>query len=141
MKPIKHGNIRMDARGDGHYGAPRGDRRHNGVDYTCVPGQAVLSPCSGTVKRWGYPYVDAQGLVDPKYMLIVIDGDDGSEHKVMYIKPTAPKYWKVAEGDTIGYAQDVSQKWGSDMLPHIHWEVKIEGERIDPEDYTWQSQA
>ncbi len=36
--------IRNDPAGSGHYGAPRGRRKHNGLDFLCVPGQTVVCP-------------------------------------------------------------------------------------------------
>jgi len=43
--PVLNGTIRKkDKWGQGHFGAPRGSRKHNGIDITTQLGTPVLSP-------------------------------------------------------------------------------------------------
>ena len=53
--------IRVDAGGDGHYGASRrrsdGTRyAHKGTDFSGTPGQPVRVPIGGILKRKAKPY-------------------------------------------------------------------------------------
>ena len=48
--------IRNDSKGLGHHGAPRGHRKHNGVDLMCDPGQDILMPVDGFIARMSMPY-------------------------------------------------------------------------------------
>lgn len=116
--------IRNDAKGLGHYGAPRGKKKHKGVDYLCATGQPVLSPISGKIERIAYPYADKS------YSGIVIRGRHISI-KMFYLKPMPMIGEIVLAGELVGYAQDISKKKKSylGMLPHIHLEI----ESIDPE--------
>ena len=47
--------IRVDSEGDGNYGASRGSRRHNGIDYICVEGQEVRAPFNMLINRIAKP--------------------------------------------------------------------------------------
>ena len=48
----------MDCFGSGLFNAPRGNEKHNGVDFICEPGQVVVSPVDGIVIRQAFPYTD-----------------------------------------------------------------------------------
>ena len=119
--PTPHG-IRSDAMGSGHYGALRGARTHRGTDYICYPGEPVYSPISGLVVRESRPYTDTySGLLIRNSQI---------ELKIFYFSPDLSLVGSyVKEGDAIGVAQDISQKYGDAMTPHIH--VQVEG--VDPE--------
>ena len=68
-----------DRWGQGHYGASRGSRTHNGIDYVLHCGTTVLSPVEGTVTKIGYPYSD-----DLSYKYIQITSEDGFQHRIFY---------------------------------------------------------
>ena len=110
--------IRVDAEGDGHYGAPRGDRRHNGVDYLCDPGQIIVAPFSMFIERISFPAAD-------KIMSGIAWRSDRSTGRIWYFEPY--KYLidsNVFEGLPIGIAQNVSQYYGlPNMKNHIHFRV------------------
>ena len=116
------GNIRSDSMGCGLYGAPRGDRKHNGLDYCCDPGQTVVSPIDGKIIRVALPYAGA------KYTGLMIEG-----HQItitmFYISPLPYIVGKdVKAGDVVAIAQDISEKYGHGMLPHVHLRI----DSIDP---------
>jgi hypothetical protein len=125
--------IRSDAAGDGHFGAPRGDNTHKGVDFLTLPGQPVIMPISfGRIKRVAWPY-----KVNGDYRGIEIEGYDRGAGdvviKMFYLVPFQLGS-AIAEGTVIGYAQDISVKYGGDpMQPHIHLEFRKDGKLIDPE--------
>ena len=114
--------VRSDSWGDGHYGAPRGDRTHKGTDYICIPGQPVYSPITGTALRVAKPY-------DGPYSGIMIQGKHVAV-KLFYLLPTFDLIGKpVKQGQPLGIAQDISLKYSPDMIPHIHLEI----DSLDPE--------
>jgi hypothetical protein len=107
--------IRNDPEGFGHYCAPRGKRKHGGLDFLCKPGQTVVCPISaGKVLREANPYetTDYKGLfIQGKHLAI----------KIFYLDP-----WpgiirtSVKRGDPIGIAQDISERYGGKMEAHVH---------------------
>ena len=122
--------IRVDAAGDGHFGAPRGSRTHNGVDYCCTPGGFVHSPVDGTVTKLGYCYTD-----DPYWRYVEVTDDSGLRHRLFYTLPLVLNDELVTAGQIIGEAQDVSQRYpGQGMKPHVHYEIMdASGSYINPE--------
>jgi hypothetical protein len=107
--------IRNDPAGSGHYGAPRGGRRHLGLDFLCKPGQTVLCPIhEAVVVKITYPYPEMV------YKGLLLRGRHLSI-KMWYLDP-----WpgiigmKVKRGDPIGIAQDISEKYKGQMEAHVH---------------------
>lgn len=124
ISPTGKTTVRSDSKGDGHYGASRGGRMHDGTDYPCTPGQQVVAPIAGTVLREAVPYAD-----DAKYRGVVIQGAH-ARVKMFYLLPDKALIGKrVTQGQTIGTAQDISAKYGAAMTPHIHLQV----ESYDPQ--------
>ena len=114
--------IRNDTIGTGHFGAPRRDRKHNGVDFLCTPGQIVISPIDGFVSRIAYPYASRT------YKGLEIVGERVSV-LIFYIEPAVDiQRSHVKAGDIIGTAQDVSKMHGNAMKPHVHLGIKL----LDP---------
>ena len=106
--------IRSDSGGDGHFGASRGDRKHNGLDFLCEPGQVVRATISGKLTRSRPYYNDVEyvgcGIWGKKYMV-----------KMWYFVPYEDLILdEVKAGQEIGIAQDISKKYGGGMLPHLH---------------------
>ena len=110
--------IRSDPAGSGHYGAPRGKRKHDGIDFLCKPGQTVSCPIeTGLVVRLAYPYETTKYgglLIKNKHLAI----------KIFYLDP-----WPgiigtlISRGDPIGIAQDITERYGGQMRPHLHLAV------------------
>ena len=125
--------MRNDPAGLGHFGAPRGMRLHQGLDLRVQPGEPVFSPVDGRFVRAGYPYRN-----DSRYRLAVLNGE-GYEVKAMYVdpdpslKPGDP----VKRGQRIGTAQDVAAKYGGQLLPHVHVEVRriVGAHLLDPANF------
>ncbi len=112
--------IRNDKAGLGHYGAPRGRRKHDGVDLMCNVGQDILMPVDGIITRVSMPYADDDRwlgayIVNPRI-----------EIKMWYFVPTLLGM-KLKAGTVIGTAQDIGIKYEG-VTPHIHFRVC----RIDP---------
>lgn len=123
--------IRMDASGDGSYGADRGDHMHEGLDLLARPGEAVLSPLDGVYVGPGQPYPG-----DDRFDLLRLDGE-GFEVLLMYVQPlsTLRPGSRVQRGQVVGVAQNIVQRYGAPMLAHIHVEVrtKADGALANPE--------
>ncbi len=116
--------IRSDPAGDGHFGASRGSRIHNGADFECVPDQLVTCPIeSGVLVRESRPYAD-----DSRYKGVVIRSD--RIHIKMFYCEVLDRLvgTKVRQSQPIAVAQDISKKYGGGMKPHIHLQI----DKIDP---------
>lgn len=127
--------IRADACGNGRFGVSRNrDGKvygHQGLDLVCLPGQDIRAPMAGKVVRAGLCY-----SYDQRWKLCVIEREEW-EVKLLYVMVTLGLVGKeILAGDIIGYSQNISLK--SDyksrgMKPHIHVEVRRDGELLDPE--------
>lgn len=124
ISPTKSDKIRNDSAGSGYFGAPRGGRLHDGVDFTCVQGQDVYSPITGTLVREAYPYAG-----DLRWSGCLIVGPDITI-KMFYMRPDRGLIGKeVQQGQVIGTAQGISNKYaGQGMTDHIHFQV----DKINP---------
>jgi len=84
--PVLNGTIRKsDKWGKGDFGAPRGTRKHNGIDIVTQLGTPILSPVEGKVIRVAYPYAS-----DMSFTGLLIQGTgihQGIEIKIFYLKP------------------------------------------------------
>jgi len=110
-------SIRNDSKGLGHHGAPRGLRKHNGIDLLCTPNQPIKMPVAGIIVRESLPYKDN---LEWRGVHIV---SDRIELKLWYFLPDLNLIGSyVRLGDIIGYAQDISRKY-SGVLPHVHLRV------------------
>jgi len=113
----------VDNWGNGCFKAPRGDHVHRGVDFICKPGQEVVAPITGVIKREARPY--AKGVYSG-CLIVSLDMDI----KMFYFALDKSLIGKqVQKGAVIGYAQDISEKGYPGMTPHIHLEIDL----IDPE--------
>lgn len=128
------GELRNDAQGQGHFGASRGSRKHNGRDITGNPGSYVCAPADGTVVRTGKPYGDGRHW--DCYLLM--NATDGVTWRLFYVRPLPGIVGSfVSRGQAIGILQDVSERYPANenqgaMLPHCHLERIVNGVKVDP---------
>ena len=123
--------VRSDNWGDGHFGAPRGTlpgggkKFHDGLDLVVAPGTMIGSMIDGVPEKFEQPYAN-----DDRWRGLQMVND--------YVRV---EYWYMAPfaniigvrlhaGDGIGWAQDISEKYGDHatkgrMTPHIHIRVSI----------------
>lgn len=117
--------------GCGFFDAPRGDRRHEGVDIKTKLGTPIFSFSSGVVEKIGYPYVG-----DWFYRLVDIRDELGVLWRYFYVEPEVKVGDKIEAHDRIGVAQDVSVKYNTrtkKMTPHIHFQMEAaDGSIINP---------
>lgn len=126
----KQNKIRNDGYGKGYFGASRdsGKRLHNGIDLVVTPGESILSPITGKILQYSYPYPGE------KYSGVHIQNDEYLV-KMWYLSPVLVKPGQqVMQGQAIGTAQKISTKYGSGMIDHVHVEVWPNGvgRSIDP---------
>jgi hypothetical protein len=119
------GKVRIDAQGDGHFGAPRGARLHDGLDFAGEPGQDVLMPVDGWIVRVSFPYA-----TDLRWKGAVI-ANNWITIKMWYFTMQPDLQWGpeglIPAGDPIGSLQDLGQKYPG-MTPHVHMRIT----KIDP---------
>ncbi len=114
--------IRNDAGGAGYFGAPRGSRLHNGLDFMCKPGQEVRMPVSGIIVRESLPYAG-----DLKWRGVYIVSPR-IEIKMWYLDPYSYAVGqRFNAGDAIGIAQDIGEKY-DDVTAHVHMRIV----KVDP---------
>ena len=117
ISPTKKG-IRTDLEGSGEYGANRGNRIHNGVDYLCDKDQYIIAPFDMQILRIANPKAESE--------LSGIEWKCGkSIGKLFYFLPDKSLIGKhIREGDSIGIAQSVSKDYGLvDMKDHVHFQI------------------
>lgn len=111
----------------GSFSSPFGirwGRRHEGVDWSCPVGTAIKASCGGTVASAGWQ--NGYGNC------IVISHSDGKQTKYAHLSSilvTAGQ--KVAQGDKIALSGNTGRSTG----PHLHFEIIIGGQPVDPLKY------
>lgn len=97
---------------------------HGGIDISAESGTNVMATGSGKVIKaedygnWGN--------------LLIIDHGDGHHTWYAHLKGfNVVKGDKVKQGDVVAYVGNT----GRSTAPHLHYEVRKDGERVDPMDY------
>lgn len=134
--------LRSDRQGHGEFGARRGSRTHNGIDYIAQPGDCVCSPVAGTLTKVGYPYSD-----DLNYRYVEITDDQNLRHRLFYTLPLPPDKigMTVEAGEPVGIVQDIAARYPAEdpkdaMINHVHYEIKrLDGTYINPEKYLYEN--
>ena len=121
ISPTWKGIRGTDKHGSGEYSAPRTHGYHRGVDFVCEPGQDVVMPISAEIIRIAKPYANEKWLG-------VYCKNSICAFKMFYLIPKDGVIGEwVDEGEIIGIAQDISEKYPG-ITPHIHFEF----ESVDP---------
>ena len=108
------------------YGAPRdgGSRPHQGLDFGLAPNTPIISYATGEVtaagNRGGY------GIV------VEVESPDGSDHFFAHLNAAQVRVGQqVKPGDVLGLSGNTGEGSGS----HLHWEVRVDGQHVNPLDY------
>ena len=100
---------------------------HSGLDIGAPIGTAVKSPAPGTVVFAG---------IHPEYgQTLVID--HGHETKSLYghlSKLQATTNQKVQRGEVIALSGNTGRSSG----PHLHYEIQVKGQSVNPTSYLWE---
>lgn len=131
-----------DIHGNGAYQAPRGNRKHRGIDVACYKGSAVLAATAGKVTKIGRPYYkeNPQTEKDRKknaLRYVQVTDADGYDVRYFYIAPC------VSIGDRVGVDKPLGITQGLESIykgitDHYHFEVKKDGHYVDPVWYITQ---
>lgn len=117
----------VDDFGSGAYGASRGSRTHNGIDYCAQPSSIVHALTGGEVTKLGYPYAD-----NINFRYVQITDHEGFNWRYFYVKPSVEVGDKVNADDSIGFVQDLNTRYKG-ITPHVHLEVKTDsGTFVNP---------
>ena len=122
---------------------PRWSSHHSGIDITGsnIYGTKIVASASGTVQDISNycthhnKYGDSCGGGWGRYVMIDHGRDyKGNSYKTLYahmsrVAVSVGQY--VTKGQVIGYVGST----GSSTGPHLHYEVYLNGVRVDPEDY------
>ena len=132
--------IRHDSQGSGEWLAPRGGRRHHGLDFHAIAGQQVRAPVAGDMvifrgSETGYPMVDIhpadKDLGFDMIRLIYVGQGGGA---ALGARQT------VEAGAPIGEAIDLQTvknratglPYPGGVTPHVHVEMFRNGRHINP---------
>lgn len=98
---------------------------HQGIDYTIPEGESIFATADGKVK-------DVLGRTSTSGITVVIDHGNGYTTSYSHLqKAKVKKGQKVRRGDIIA----LSGNSGLSLSPHLHYEVRYEGMRVDPVHY------
>jgi hypothetical protein len=97
---------------------------HNGVDIGVNYNTKIVAPASGQVVKRGYLY--SYG-----YHIIIDHGKGFSTLYAHLNRFNVSLYDNVERGDVIGYSGSSGKSTG----PHLHYEVRVDGQRENPKDY------
>ena len=123
IKPISGGRL---SSGFGGRKAPkkRASTNHKGIDWATPIGTAVMASSGGTVTRagWGSGY----GYV------VYIQHADGRETRYGHLsKVLVSVGQKVSQGQKIALSGNTGRSTG----PHLHFEIRINGQAVNPLNY------
>ena len=115
----------QDGWGNGEYGAPRGDRKHKGIDYAV----GVHPLVEGVVTKIGYPYGD-----DLFFRYVEVTDEKDYRWRYFYLEPKVSVGDKVCQNTLIGTLQGLGGRYDK-ITPHVHLEVKDKnGNYFNPEE-------
>jgi murein DD-endopeptidase MepM/ murein hydrolase activator NlpD len=132
LSPIRYRRdfiIRSDGRGDGFFAAERsGNRTHKGLDLLAQVGTPVFACRSGIV------VAARQNNGMGKFVIIKHAGDTATLYghlSEIYVKENQ----FLRQGEKIGAVGKTGNANYSNILPHLHLEVRKKGTQQDPLEY------
>ncbi|MDR0988939.1 MAG: M23 family metallopeptidase [Prevotellaceae bacterium] len=126
IQPISNKDLKHTASGYGMRVDPiYGTRKfHEGMDFSAHPGTEVYATGNGTVVKVGWE----TGYGN----LIVVDHGFGYETRYGHLKTYRTRVGKkVIRGEVIGEVGSTGKSTG----PHLHYEVRIKGQAVNPVNY------
>ncbi len=130
LRPVISGSsqiiVRNDAHGSGDFGAKRRNgRTHSGIDMLAPVGTPVYAAKSGIAFRGEVP--TGYG----KYIMIY--QPDGYQTYYGHLSDWVAKSTEhVRRGELIGYVGKTGNAASLSMQPHLHFEIRKDGEPQDP---------
>lgn len=126
IQPVSNKNLRQTASGYGTRIDPiyNTSKFHGGMDFSAAPGTDVYATGDGVVVKVGYE--SAYGKT------IEIDHGFGYRTRYAHLQDFRTKVGKkVVRGEVIGGVGSTGRSTG----PHLHYEVIVKGERVNPVNY------
>ena len=121
-KPVPNGKFRS-AYGMRRHPISRRLKLHGGVDWSAPRGTPIISAGNGIVEKAGW-----SGGYGKQTIIRHANGYETSySHQTAYAKGVKPGA-RVRQGQVIGYVGSTGYSTG----PHLHYEVKVNGNRVDP---------
>ena len=132
VAPNGDGKLRKcDSHGCGHFGAPRGNRDHMGLDFETTLGQIIYAPTDCVVNRHGKVANDGRhDLIE----LVWKEGNDDFRCKIMYVYGMLPVNSLIRSGGVIAQADTLQDKYQG-ITEHVHLELIKNGQHVDPAPY------
>ncbi len=129
MLPIPASELKRISSGFGMRMHPllKKQRFHGGVDFLAPMGTEVYASADGIIKMAHY---DGNWGKRIQIMHSAGFGTDYAHMKVLFVKAGQ----HVKQGDLIGYLGNTGMSVG----PHLHFEIRKDGERVNPEGYLEQ---
>ena len=127
IQPVINHNLTLLTAGYGMLMHPfyRTLQSHQGIDYTIPEGERIFATADGTVK-------EVLGRNSTSGITVVIDHGNGYTTSYSHLQSAKVKRrQKVRRGDIIA----LSGNSGLSLAPHLHYEVRYEGVRVDPIHY------
>lgn len=121
-----------DRWGAGAFMAPRGRRRHSGMDFAAAPGSKILAVRPGRVSKIGHVYAD-----DLRYRYVEVTDGTGYRARYFYTVPDEriEVGTSVAAGQILGSLQSLQSRYRG-ITEHLHFEVRDPvGKPVDPARY------
>lgn len=121
-KPVPNGKFRSPY-GMRRHPISRRLKLHGGVDWSAPRGTPIIAAGNGVVEKAGW-----SGGYGKQTLLRHANGYVTSySHQTAYAKGIKPGA-RVRQGQVIGYVGSTGYSTG----PHLHYEVKVNGNRVDP---------
>jgi murein DD-endopeptidase MepM/ murein hydrolase activator NlpD len=124
--------LRADTMGEGYFGASRtGGRKHKGIDLSAPLESPVKAAKGGMVI---YSELTPKGMGEH----IIIDHGKGLTSTYGHLfKRHIEKGHRVRQGELIGQVGKTGNARSSAIKPHLHFELRQNGEAIDPSSEQW----
>ena len=107
-----------------------GKRKHNGIDLAAPTGTPIYATADGYVSKAG-PFSSYGNYVS-------IEHGAGLETRYAHMsRVVAHEGARVQKGDLIGYVGSTGRSTG----PHLHYEIRVDGNPVNPIPYMAQSPA
>lgn len=121
-KPVPNGKFRS-AYGMRRHPISRRLKLHGGVDWSAPRGTPIISAGNGVVQKVGW-----SGGYGKQTIILHANGYETSySHQTAYAKGIRSGA-RVRQGQVIGYVGSTGYSTG----PHLHYEVKVNNNRVDP---------
>ncbi len=132
------------------FDAPRTGHRHGGLDLMARRTSQLVSPERGSIERiyvstaggggsiW-IDHGDLPAFADPT--VLDAPGRTKTKHQHIALDDDGKPLYLVAEGDGVSKRQPfaIAGDSGNAGAVHDHYEVHVDGKRIDPRQVTWES--